>query len=289
MRSGVRGLLVALLLATLAGCASAPPEEAAPPVPELPPQPGDTFAGIVERGYQLLVAYQFMIDGHSYAFANAYAGWQTYDLVFIDGQLACGEPHFIGDVTDWEWVGEADGLAYLAGRLRQACGLEEPTPARPSPALASTGGMAPGADGSGNSSSGTDADEFFREHPFAEALAAGVVVTVGLVWGPFMWLPGLVVESVSGQPSTAAVDPARAHVRELGLSVTVDDVVKQFGRPQVTFVLPRAATTVIGYGVDKPQSLYVGFAEGHAIWIHGYYPWLKDLAKQALAEEDQRR
>lgn len=285
MGSGVRRYLAALLLAALVGCASAPPEAPAPPLPEVPPQPGDTLLGIVERGYQVLVAYQFRFDGHSYAFANAYAGWQTYDLVLIDGQLTCGEPRFIENVADWEWVGEADGLAYLAGRLRQACGLEEPTPARPLPALAATEADAQRDD----QASSRTADDFFRDHPVAEALAAGVVVTVGLVWGPFLWIPGLLIESASDQASTTAFDSARAHVREFGLSVTADDVVKQFGRPQVTFVLPRADTTVIGYGVDKSQSLFVGLVDGQAIWIHGNHPWLNELAKQALAEETQRK
>ena len=176
MRSRVVALLGAAILATLAGCASAPPEAPAPPLPEVPPQPGDTLVGIVERGYQVLVAYQFRFDGHSYALANAYAGWQTYDLVLIDGQLACGEPRFIENVADWEWVGEADGLAYLAGRLRQACGLDEPTPARPLPALAATEADAQRDD----QASGRTADDFFRDHPVSEVLAAGVVVTVAM-------------------------------------------------------------------------------------------------------------
>jgi hypothetical protein len=136
-------------------------------------------------------------------------------------------------------------------------------------------------------------EDFFQDHPVAEAVAGslvgGVVVTVGLVWGPFLWIPGLLVEAATNPEFSVSLDSARAYVREFGLSVTVDDVIKQFGRPQVTFVLPRAETTVIGYGVDQSQSLYVGFADGQAIWIHAYHPWLNDLAKQALAEEKQRK
>lgn len=276
------GLLAVLLLATLAGCASAPRDPPAQPVSVVPPQPGDTLGRIVERGYQVIVAYQFRFDGHGYAFANAYANRLTYDLVIIDGQLACGEPRVIENVTDWEWVGEADGLAYLAGRLRQACGLEASTPPRPLPALAAAEDVQPVGQ-----SAGGKTEDFFEDHPVAGTLAGAVVMSVWLVYGPLLWIPGLLVEAAMDSPAGPSVEPARARVREFGLSVTADDVVEQFGRPQVTFELPRADTTVVGYGVDQSRSIYIGFADGRAIWIHGYHPWLNDLAKQALAEKKQ--
>jgi len=108
----------------MAGCASAPPaatsEFAA----------GDSAQGIAERGYRFAPVYQFGVDGHQYAFANAYSGDTRYDLVFIDTKLACSSHAPAEEILTWYWVDEPDGLSYLASRLRQACGLEAATPAR---------------------------------------------------------------------------------------------------------------------------------------------------------------
>jgi len=104
-----------------------------PPVANSLVVAGDSAQAIAERGYQFVPVYQFVLDGHQYVFANAYSEGQHYELIFIDAALACSSATPVDELTRWEWVGEADGVAYLASRLRQACGLEPGTAPRTLP------------------------------------------------------------------------------------------------------------------------------------------------------------
>jgi hypothetical protein len=41
---------------------------------------------------------------------------------------------------------------------------------------------------------------------------------------------------------------------------------------------------VLGYNPKSDRSLYVGIREGQAVWVHGEYPWLDELAERAAGE-----
>ncbi len=137
---GLRTLL-ATFSALIAGCASQRiemnwPEEAAA-VP-LEPVAHESRQAIVERAYFFSAIYAFEVDGHGYELANAIDANRSdniYELVFIDGELACSRDRVVrsvsdldSDVTAWEWVSEPEGLEYLADRLRIGCGLAAWTP-----------------------------------------------------------------------------------------------------------------------------------------------------------------
>lgn len=125
----VRRLIVLVSVASLiVGCASEPT-----PVVTSEVTPGDSAQVNAQRGHQFVPVYQFVQYGHQYAFAHAYSDGTGPDLLFIDAKLACSSQTPIDELTNWQWVGEPDGLAYLASRLRQACGLEPGTAPRTQP------------------------------------------------------------------------------------------------------------------------------------------------------------
>jgi hypothetical protein len=47
----------------------------------------------------------------------------------------------------------------------------------------------------------------------------------------------------------------------------------------------KAGTVVFAYNPKSSRSLYVGIREGQAVWVHGKYPWLDELAERAAGEK----
>jgi hypothetical protein len=246
--------------------------------------------GVAERGYRFVPVYQFGLDGHQYAFATAYSGETGHDLVFMDAKLACSSD---APREDWFWVDEPDGLSYLASRLRQACGLEAPTPARvpfsaespaqaePEPPPTDTDAQA-GADGAqGGSTFGRDMAEVAKQG----AIAAGKTF-VGITAVVFAW-PVLLAAAAVGSAMNSAADASgqdiETHAYEFTLPAPANDVRQALGTPTVEFRLPTVDTTVLLYAAGTSHTLYVGVSGEQVVWMHGPDPWLQ------LLEEDARK
>lgn len=279
----VRSLIAALIVGVLlVGCASAPP----PPVANSLVVTGDSAQVIAERGYQLVPVYQFVLDGHQYAFAHAYSEAQRYELIFIDAALACSSATPIDELTRWEWVGETDGLAYVASRLRQACGLEPGTAPRTLPFATDSDQSPRIASQHWLGYTGDPAEALLRSGTNFITVAAFV-----LAW-PVM-VPAAVIYGASDGTSESSAGAAghKVGLRMQAISLPAADTViaQQLGMPALQFVLPDAQTTVLGYAVDSGRAMYVGVVDGQAVWIHDSYPWLDRLAKRAIKEQKKQR
>lgn len=75
------------------------------------------------------------------------------------------------------------------------------------------------------------------------------------------------------------------------LGMSQEEITSIFGRPEVDFLLPDVATTVLAYNsLDVAASItmggytscYIGVAGNRAVWIHYQNSWLKDLAEKAI-------
>ena len=277
---------IATVAALAAGCASEPP---APPTAESSPAPGDSLEDIARRGYVFVPVYEFVDSGRRYALANAVSAYTSYDLVFIDSRLACTAQQGLDrELFEWQWVGEPEGLTYLAGRLRQACGLEPPTPPRTTYAAEPADPMKVPVVSTGPS----PGEETFGE-ALLGGLVGGVLLTVALVWGPLLWIPAGIYSAVTEPPEdvAAAVGPVAHDSRALLLRVPMpaDEVAAKLGAPHVSFTLPEVGTEVQQYRVEKKPLLYVGVVDGQVVWIHGPDPWLKERAKQVMAEQKPKQ
>jgi hypothetical protein len=237
--------------------------------------------------------YQFGLNGHQYAFANAYSGDAGHDLVFIDTKLACRS---LAPAEDWYWVDEPDGLSYLASRLRQACGLEAATPGRSvfpveSPAEAEIEPQQTDAELQGGVDQAQGVGTFGRdmaEVAKQSATAAGELL-LGMSALIYAWpvlLAAGVVSAAVDSAADAEGQEIETHAYEFTLPAPADEVKQALGTPAVEFRLPTVDTTVLGYAVGTTHVLYVGVSDGQAVWIHGADPWLQALEKDA--KEQQR-
>jgi len=273
----------------IAGCASAPPATSEFAV-------GDSTQGVAERGYRFVPVYQFGVDGHQYAFANAYSGETAHDLVFIDTKLACSSELPVEELTPWYWVDEPDGLSYLASRLRQACELEAATPGRSlfpveSPAGAELEPPQTDADVQGGvdqaqrgGTFGSDMADVAKQG----AIAAGTIL-LGISAIVFAW-PVLLAAGVGSAAADSAAD-AEGHkietrAYEFSLPAPAQNVRQTLGPPEVQFRLPTVDTTVLAYAVGTVHVLYVGVSDGQAVWIHGPDAWLQMLEKDAKEQNE---
>jgi hypothetical protein len=279
----------------LAGCASAPP-----PVATSEFAVGDSTQGIAERGYRFVPVYQFGVDGHQYAFANAHSGDTAYDLVFIDTKLACSSHAPAEDILTWYWVDEPDGLSYLAGRLRQACGLEAATPPRSIFPVESSSAQAENQPLQNDIHVQGGADEVPRGGTFGRdmkevakqgAIVAGTLI-VGISALVFAW-PVLLAAGVASEAAGSAADAKgqtiEAHAYEFTLPAPAEGVRQALGTPAVQFDLPNVDTDVLGYAVGTDHALYVGVSDGQVVWIHGPDPWLQMLANEAKAQPKRNK
>jgi hypothetical protein len=273
------------------------PEEAAA-VP-LEPVAHESRQAIVERAYFFSAIYAFEVDGHGYELANAIDANRSdniYELVFIDGELACSRDRVVrsvsdldSDVTAWEWVSEPEGLEYLADRLRIGCGLAAWTPPKvwvaiptPQPAI--------GADSVLAADSAQEKDEAVRD---AAAIAGGVAY-VGLafipVFGPLIQLLFAGAASVENPPQTSGsdmgVDDGYAKLRS---SQSPEELLASLGDPDVVFELPKVGVQVRAFRLQDVHPYYVGVLDGRPVWFHAEYPWLKQLAMEALGAETKER
>jgi hypothetical protein len=217
--------------------------------------------------------WQLGYDDHTYELAGLYAGsppqW-TDRLVFIDGRLACVSPDELTGV-EWFWVSQPDGLAYLAGRLTNACGRGEPTPLRRLSDAAAVVPMAPveiaevPPDSAGQSAFAA----------VGRGLLDSLALGAGLVLSPIAIgaLP-VVIGTIS------AVEAGRARVT---VGMQWADAQRIVGDPAGRIQLPASATEVQVYG-GIAGVWYVGIAGGQVTWISDSDDWLDALVKHTAVE-----
>jgi hypothetical protein len=190
------------------------------------------------------------------------------------------------DLTQWELAGEPDGLVELAERLREACSLAAAAPPVASSQVVEVPGPSRNTEsGSSEQRTGSRSDA---------ALAAGLVgysVPHALAWRDptaliFVPLIMLVVgiSDASQAKAALAADKLEAQWRA---ATTTEEVVQLLGKPVVEFSLPNVNTKVMAYRLDDVHPYYVGLTDDKPVWFHNEYPWLHELAKQALAQQEQ--
>lgn len=261
-----------LAMAVSGGCASTTP---------LPPVVDEPVQQVAEQwGNSFRMRWQFLHEGRRYGLGGVNSGtpasW-TDHLVFIDGRLACTAPNDI-DGLDWYWASQADGLAYLAGRMDNACGRGEPVPLRrfqdatavvpfgpikldelPAPTEKTSVGEGVGA-----------------------TLLGSLVVVGSLVLSPLA-LGALPVIAAN----TASVEGKRAQVT---LDMPWAEAQPILGTPDITFHLPAASTDVHGYLVTATTmniagQWYVGVRDGRVLWLSGSDGWLDALAGKVSGQQ----
>jgi hypothetical protein len=260
----------------LSGCSS---------TPTVPPVAGESPAAVAERMYEVHVEYQLVAEGHRYAAARAASKrGEYYDLIFIDGELGCAEQvgyyssmdqfradeyRWQRDYSHWEWVGEPDGLDYIASRLRETCGLEPSTPARELPAAQAE-----------EAAEVTVAEEPSAAQEIGGMLLGSVLMTAWLVYGPLFAIGDGAYEAHLHSAFNSASEQVL-----IALPQPEEVVHKALGSADVRFELPKAGTIVLAYNPKSARSLYVGIRDGQAVWVHGEYAWLDELAVRAAEEQ----
>ena len=254
-----------IVVGLLVGCASEPP------VASSAATAGDSAQAITERGYRVVPVYQFVLDDQPYALAKGYSGDKSYDLIFIGATLACARKTPNDELTAWQWVGESDGLEYLASRLRQACGLETWTEPRHLSAAA----------------------ERSAEQETAERVAKTMVLLPIAVLVPLLDPVATLLASPWVAADKDSAKNLSAGQARMQLGLTRAETVARLGEPTVEFPLPAANVTVLAYlsgAVSGHQGrYYVGLNDGHVLWMHAEHPWLHGLATAALEEKQPRK
>ncbi len=55
------------------------------------------------------------------------------------------------------------------------------------------------------------------------------------------------------------------------------------------FELPKVGVQVRAFRLQDVHPYYVGVLDGRPVWFHAEYPWLKQLAMEALGAETKER
>jgi len=220
--------------------------------------------------------WQVRHEGQSFALAGLLDGspavWHDH-LVFIDGSLACRVTEDIEGV-DFYWASQPDGLAYLAGRLKSACGLP--------------GGSAPRrlTDASVPVPFGPiHIQELPSEmNPVTQGFLGSLVISAGLVLSPIALGVGLPAVAV-GNAKGAATDAKRA---EVALGQSWDEARATVGDPIINLLLPGSSTEVRAYvrgdwSVSSAGDWYVGVRDGEVAWTCGRDDWLRGLVDREVA------
>jgi hypothetical protein len=279
-----------MLACCVVSCASEPKVPKATSTPE----PGDSVDQIAQRGYLLSLDYVFAVDGHEYSLASTRSEWSNQSLILIDGHLACVyafQSEGAG-FQEWEWVAEPNGLGYLASRVRQACGLEPPTPPRTLPSLqAAAADVTPApAEAPADASVPSPVAEPPSAVKEVAVMAGKILIEVPLVImaAPYL-LVGETAALIVASPWIIAKNSADKHQleqrRQMQPGLPRDETLALLGEPEVEFPLATVDTTVLMYEAGKGTKYYVGFENEHVIWIHDSYPWLNQLAKQTKEEQ----
>lgn len=287
-RGAVRSIVVGLVT-LLAGCAGQAPQR--PETPPLQPVAGEAQTAIAERAYLFVAVYQFEWEGHRYALGNASDAQQrdTYsELVFIDGAFVCARERSMAtladldsELTQWERVAEPGGLAYFAEQLRSTCvSATVDSPQRSSQKAELSESSSSPVHGESGPRDGSRSDAELAAAIAANSLQLGLVTPALLIVAPL----ALLAIGISNIDEAIAAKAARQLDAKWQSAQSVEDVMKLLGKPVVEFSLPSVATKVLAYRLDEVHPYYVGLSGGKPIWFHNEYPWLHELAQQAIEE-----
>jgi len=305
------------VMVCLSACASTPPHVPVTPVVGGALQSVRQAYG--QSGGSFRTSYQLEARGHQFTVAIAKAD-VLHEVIFVDGHVACAQKVSAEavstdqrDATQWERVSTPGGLEYIADNLLEACGMTERTLARQGvpaegttlPASANAEDREPASTEQVKSTASANAED--REPASTEQVkstrigreigkglfdvaAYSAAVLVGMVLLPVA-LPAVV--GISMLPKGATDKPwlqsETGYLIRLGMSQ--EEITSIFGRPEVDFLLPDVATTVLAYNsLDAAASItmggytscYIGVAGNRAVWIHYQNSWLKDLAEKAI-------
>ena len=237
----------------LGGCASTP----------TPPAPDESLQQVAERwGNSFHVRWQLLNEGRAFALGGTRTdGPWTDHLIFVDGRLACTATEDISG-TDWYWVSQPDGLAYLAGRLENACGRGDPVPARELRDAVAEAPQAP------------------AKPPASEGNSDWIVMPVMVL--SLILAPLLVPLATAAVPVMLSYDSAvEADRAKVTLTMPWAEAKPIVGEPSVSFRLPAADTDVHSYLNSGAADWHVGVRDGRVIWIAGFDEWLGAVARQA--------
>ena len=286
------------VMVCLSACASTPPHVPVTPVVGGALQSVRQAYG--QSGGSFRTSYQLEARGHQFTVAIAKAD-VLHEVIFVDGHVACAQKVSAEavstdqrDATQWERVSTPGGLEYIADNLLEACGMTERTLARQGvPAEGTTlPASANAEDREPASTEQVKSTRIGREigKGLFDVAAYTAVVLVGMVLFPVA-LPAVV--GISMLPKGATDKPwlqsETGYLIRLGMSQ--EEITSIFGRPEVDFLLPDVATTVLAYNsLDAAASItmggytscYIGVAGNRAVWIHYQNSWLKDLAEKAI-------
>jgi hypothetical protein len=309
------------VMVCLSACASTPPHVPVTPVVGGALQSVRQAYG--QSGGSFRTSYQLEARGHQFTVAIAKAD-VLHEVIFVDGHVACAQKVSAEavstdqrDATQWERVSTPGGLEYIADNLLEACGMTERTLARQGvpaegttlPASANAEDREPAsteqvAEGTTLPASANAEDrepastEQVKSTRIGREIGKGLfdvaattaVVLVGMVLFPVA-LPAAAVISMlpKGATDKPWLQSETGYLIRLGMSQ--EEITSIFGRPEVDFLLPDVATTVLAYNsLDAAASItmggytscYIGVAGNRAVWIHYQNSWLKDLAEKAI-------
>jgi len=286
------------VMVCLSACASTPPHVPVTPVVGGAVQSVRQAYG--QSGGSFRTSYQLEARGHQFTVAIAKAD-VLHEVIFVDGHVACAQKVSAEavstdqrDATQWERVSTPGGLEYIADNLLEACGMTERTLARQGvPAEGTTlPASANAEDREPASTEQVKSTRIGREigKGLFDVAAYTAVVLVGMVLLPVA-LPAAAVISMlpKGATDKPWLQSETGYLIRLGMSQ--EEITSIFGRPEVDFLLPDVATTVLAYNsLDAAASItmggytscYIGVAGNRAVWIHYQNSWLKDLAEKAI-------
>lgn len=298
----VAAVLPSIIAASAVAGAAAPGIEAE--------QGADLPSEVLQRSDRHLTEYRFLHGGHTYALARTLREKRVRNLVFIDSRLACafgehkyrpgkgpfwpfgGDPEsdpyagaeywpFLWDTerwTDpryqWEWAAEADGLAYLAAKLRESCGLEPPSPVRPLTRPWSN-------------------ESATRAEAAAANRAAGPR-SPGAYYQPGPLFPFGEAGWINGDPRAMSAEEQRLRattetcIWSVRLGGTQAAPIEHVGGHDAEFQWPDSRTTVRAYQLGTAYPCYVGLVDGKAVWARGNYPGLRRQSESAIGAPQQR-
>jgi hypothetical protein len=265
---------------------------------------------VLQRSDCHLTEYRFLHGGHTYALVRTLQNKRVRNLIFIDSRLACAfdeykyrprkDQHwpfkddtasqlyegaeywpFLWDTerwTDpryqWEWAAEADGLAYLAAKLRESCGLQPPSLVRPLTRPWST-----------------------ESATKAEAVAANRAAgprSPGGYYQPGLLFPFGEAGWINGDPAEMSAEEKRLRataeicIWSVRLGGTQAAPIEHVGGHDAEFQWPDSRTTVRAYQLGTAYPCYVGLVDGRAVWARGNYPGLRRQSERAIDASGQR-